>query len=247
MRSVDADSGVYRLDLPKDPVAIEALIAANRARIAELKTLPAGGMNSLGELALTEHGRWVIAELAMATAGTMITAMLVRAGALPLAFLGFCACVWLPVGLLVVTLGLGLGRACMQLARWVAVPVVGEHRSGAPGRAPECAARCGGARRRMTRGVRAGGAGAPRRRGEYAPGLGRRRRAPLGASAHRETEPHRRPLAPGRRRSALRAACVARRGPPRLPLLERVFDAYIPAFWHYAEDRSAVTAEPGSG
>ena len=75
---------------------IEALIAANGARIAELKQQPFGGVNSLGDLVATEDGLWVVAELVMATAGTMLTVSLVHAGILPLAFLGLCGCVWLP-------------------------------------------------------------------------------------------------------------------------------------------------------
>src|SRR4051794_5719523 len=115
MRSVDADSGVCRLDLPQDPRMIEALIAANRARIAELKTLPAGGVNSLGDFAVSVHGMWVLAELAVTTAGTVVIASLVSAGVLPLAFLGLCVCMVMKIAMLVIALALGITRGIVLL------------------------------------------------------------------------------------------------------------------------------------
>jgi len=142
MRSVDADRGV-RLDLPRDPWAIEALIAANRARLAELKAQPVGGVNSLGDLAVSDGGRWVLAELAAKTAGTMTVAVLIRAGVLPVAFLNVCACMVMSVALLAITLGLAVGSAGVQLARAIATRGLGRRVCADDGRRVRARARRG--------------------------------------------------------------------------------------------------------
>ena len=136
---MDADRGV-QLDLPEDPVAIEALIAANRARIAELKTRPYGGVNSMSDV--SGPALWLLGELAAVTAWTVAMAWLVRAGALPIAALGLCLCMVVKVAMLVITGGLAVGRACLQVARWA----LGEQRTAPPAPAP-VAPRCEARRR----------------------------------------------------------------------------------------------------
>src|SRR5689334_6052579 len=113
MRSVDADRGV----LLTDP----ALIAANRARLAELKTLPLGGVNSLADFPLSDFVVWKVVELAAASVLTIVISTLARSGALPIAFEGVCGCVMINALLLIVAAGLGLGHGCVQLVRWLIV------------------------------------------------------------------------------------------------------------------------------
>src|SRR5215471_11776777 len=105
MRSVDANGGV-QLDLPKDPVAIEALIAANRARIAELKTQPYGGVNNVRDI--SGPALWLLGELALTTGWMVAMALLVRAGVLPIAALGLCLCMIVKVALLTISGGIAL-------------------------------------------------------------------------------------------------------------------------------------------
>jgi hypothetical protein len=130
MRSVDADSGVP-LDLPEDPVAIEALIAANRARLAELQLLPVGGVNSLGDLFAARDGVSTMAALALAVLASFVAGTLARIAPLPidgwmqwfgaLPLLGLlCTCVWTPVAMVVAGAGVAIVRAAQRLARWAA-------------------------------------------------------------------------------------------------------------------------------
>jgi hypothetical protein len=134
MRSVDADSGVWLtdpLDLPQDPEAIEALIAANRARIAELRTLPAGGVNSLGDIFATPEGVSTMGALAAAVFASFVAGTMARIAPLPidgwmqwlgaLPLLGLmCSCVWTPVAMVVAGVGVAIVRAARRLARWAA-------------------------------------------------------------------------------------------------------------------------------
>jgi hypothetical protein len=152
MRSVDAD-GSHRVELvatgegtlrlrfaePAAPAPSparddrdDALIAANRARIAELRTRRVGTPASLGDIVLTREGGLILGKLAWALVASVAGATLARSGVVPgvsspvrsvatLAGLGlFCTCTFSLLAALLAAFGLAIARASRRLARWAA-------------------------------------------------------------------------------------------------------------------------------
>src|SRR5262245_49008122 len=115
---------------PPDP-AVVALIATNRARLAELRLLPAGGVNSLGDLFASVDGRWTIGMMGLGVFSAFVHATIAGADLLPIdgwmQWLGLlplvgllCTCTWTPLAMLVAGLGLAIARSARRLARWAA-------------------------------------------------------------------------------------------------------------------------------